>query len=301
MPNLEAEHIPIWITECRILPLQNRYTVSTDSHENCLIRFRGARCTAECRDRTVTLTDRSVIMLGRNTAVTVTGENGTSPECQLLRYAHTYTTPYLDLNHLCTTISLVDAFLGRKNRFCVIDDSEFICFAMGLLQDEWTHDRPEKDMMLETLLYQLFIKLARAFSVQNQVTGLHFLNTARRFILVNYSRSISLDDVAKAAGISRSYLTILFKQHMNRTVVEYIQSVRCDRAAYLLGTTQFPVIDIAIDTGFNSRQHFTRTFSRLYGLTPHEYRRTFRPEASGLTPFRSSFTHDTDSEDLPDL
>ena len=45
-----------------------------------------------------------------------------------------------------------------------------------------------------------------------------------------------------------------------------------DHAAYLLNTTSLPIIDIAMETGFNNRQHFTRTFGKLYGMPPHEYR-----------------------------
>ena len=79
------------------------------------------------------------------------------------------------------------------------------------------------------------------------------------------------------AGISRSYLAQLFATHLGYSTVEYIQAVRCgDQAAYLLRTTRFAIVDIALEAGFNSRQHFARTFRRIYGKTPNAYRREQR-------------------------
>ncbi len=214
-------------------------------------------------------------MLGRDTTARLISEPGQSCEYTLLRYAHTYARPNLDLNHLCLDVSSIDSFLGQKGRFCVLDDKEYAYLVMGALQYEWNNRQLERDPMILSLLQELFIKLSRSYHANNRVTGISHLTKARAYILERYHRPLTLDEIARVAGISRSYLTELFKHYMKRSVVNYIQAVRCDHAAYLLSTTSFAIIDIAVETGFNNRQHFARTFQKVYGISPHEYRNTF--------------------------
>ena len=126
--------------------------------------------------------------------------------------------------------------------------------------------------MLTSLLQEFFIRLARSFHAHNRPTGIQYLTSACDYIKQNFQEPLTLEKIAAHVGISRSYLAQLFSTQLNRSVVEYIQTVRCDHAAYLLNTTSLPIIDIAMETGFNNRQHFTRTFGKLYGMPPHEYR-----------------------------
>jgi len=55
-----------------------------------------------------------------------------------------------------------------------------------------------------------------------------------------------------------------------------VHAVRCDHAAKLLTTTGFPIIEIAMDSRFNNRQHFARVFREIYGVTPSVYRKLNR-------------------------
>ena len=272
MPNMEEKSLPVWVTECRTVQVQRELVMSTDRHENCIMRLMGGKCKAFYKDKTYSLNERSLLMLGRNTSTRLEFESQTPGEILLLRYAHTYTAPLVDLNHLCTAISLLDSFYGRKGRFCILTDHNHIYQTLGELQREWNGEDPEKESMIAALLHVLLISMARSFQENNQRTGIQYLSRARTYIQQHYNEMVTLDEIAQAAGVSRSYLTQLFRHHMNKSVVDYIQAVRCDHAAFLLGTTRFRVIDIALETGFTNRQHFARTFSRLYGLSPIEYR-----------------------------
>ena len=272
MPNMEATRIPVWITSCQTFMADGSAVISTNHHENCVMRPLGGKCKVFYKETAYPLNERSIVMLGRDTTVRLEFEGGTPGEYLLLRYSHTFSPPQVDLNHICTSISLIDSFYGQKKRFCIIHDRDCIYMTLGEMQHEWNNDDPEKDSMIKRLIEVLLLKLARSFHFNNQNTGIQHLSKARAYIQVHYNNPISLDEIAAAAGISRSYLTQLFRHYMNRSVIEYIQAVRCDHAAYLLVTTRFPIIDIAIEAGFNNRQHFARTFSHFYGLSPMEYR-----------------------------
>lgn len=276
MPNLEAKRIPVWLTQCEVLTLTGPYLLTTGKDENCLVQLRTAKCSAVRDQQVQPLPANTVILLGRSTSVLLQCADTQPYECLVLRYRHTFSQPSLDLNLLCLTISSVDSFLGQKTRFCVLSDHEYIYMTLSALCYEWSHQEPDRDAMILSLMHELFIKLSRSFHAHNQPTGIRYLNIARAYIQKRYQYALTLDEIAEHAGISRSYLTQLFSQHMNRTVVNYIQAIRCDRAGYLLSSTRFPIIDIAIETGFNSRQHFARTFEKVYGLSPSAFRQLHR-------------------------
>ena len=77
-------------------------------------------------------------------------------------------------------------------------------------------------------------------------------------------------------GISVAYLQRLFRQVHGVTIIDYLNRMRIERAKFLLLNTNEPVVEIAIEAGFNSRQHFARVFTFLEHISPQEYRRKKR-------------------------
>ena len=251
-----------------------------ESDENCIVQMWNSPCSIVYKDKRYTASSHAIIMLGRLTSVRLECEEKPC-EIMVLRYRRTCKSPSLDMNHMCLHISLVDSFLGIKRRFCMLNDKTYIYLTMNSLHYEWNHSDSGRNNMVYHLLYVLFIQLARAFHADKQTTGIRHLAAARSFIQENYQCALTLDEIATHIGISRTYLSILFNNHMNRSVVDYIQAVRCDHAAYLLTTTNFAIIDVAVETGFNNRQHFSRTFKAIYGITPNDYRHMYK-----ITPLK---------------
>jgi AraC-like DNA-binding protein len=92
------------------------------------------------------------------------------------------------------------------------------------------------------------------------------------YISRHYGSSISVDSLAGACNISVSALERRFKKHLNKTPHQYLTEVRLDNAQQLLLETDKPIGTIALETGFADHSHFTRTFSRRYGLSPRKQR-----------------------------
>lgn len=155
-------------------------------------------------------------------------------------------------------------------------DREYIRITFSAIEYEMHHEEQERDRMIHLTLQEFLIKLARSFHAHERPAGVQFLSVARAYIRQHFQQTMTVEEIAAHAGISRSYLTQLFATHLGYSTVEYIQAVRCDQAAYLLRTTRFAIVDIALEAGFNSRQHFARTFRRIYGKTPNAYRREQR-------------------------
>jgi AraC-like DNA-binding protein len=108
---------------------------------------------------------------------------------------------------------------------------------------------------------------------------------ARDLADARYSRPLSVDDLARAAGLSRAHFSREFRRTFGESPHAYLLTRRMERAATLLRTTDHSVADICFAVGLQSVGSFTTTFTRLYGLSPTAYRATFPPaSAHALIP-----------------
>lgn len=92
------------------------------------------------------------------------------------------------------------------------------------------------------------------------------------YIEDNLAESHSPEELAKIAGLSPFYFQRLFKRLINRPVCEYIKMRRLARACESLEDKNRRIVDIALEYGFGSHEHFTKTFKDAFGITPKEYR-----------------------------
>ncbi|KAA1012586.1 AraC family transcriptional regulator [Paraburkholderia panacisoli] len=97
------------------------------------------------------------------------------------------------------------------------------------------------------------------------------LTRAAEFIAENCTRSLKLDDVCKAAGLSASHLIRAFKQRYGMTPHAYLinRRIQYSRAQLRRGRL---IADVALDAGFADQAHLQRTFKRLVAATPGQYR-----------------------------
>jgi transcriptional regulator GlxA family with amidase domain len=85
-------------------------------------------------------------------------------------------------------------------------------------------------------------------------------------------REISLDGLAASIGLSRRQLERLFNQKAGMSPGQAYIRLRMERAKKLLMQTSSPMIEIALDVGFDDPSHFTRSFKRVHGQTPSQVR-----------------------------
>lgn len=94
----------------------------------------------------------------------------------------------------------------------------------------------------------------------------------KRWIHKHFSEKISINDIASALGINRSYLCERFKQETGTTIVEFITSVRIDEAKRMLTVTSLTIAQISDYLAFSSQSYFQNVFKKFEGCTPREYR-----------------------------
>ncbi len=111
---------------------------------------------------------------------------------------------------------------------------------------------------------------------------LNALTAALEYIERNLTADFSQEDCAKTACCSLSGLQKLFRSVFRRSVGDYVTRRRLTAAARELQQSERTALDIALEYGWGSAEAFTRAFSRVWGVTPSEYRKSWR--FSGLCP-----------------
>ena len=94
------------------------------------------------------------------------------------------------------------------------------------------------------------------------------------FLNENYARQISLEMTAHHVFLSPSYLSALFKKHLGRGFVDYLNDLRIQKARLLLEQTDLNINEIAGMVGFCEASYFIRVFRKYTGMSPTEYRQT---------------------------
>lgn len=95
---------------------------------------------------------------------------------------------------------------------------------------------------------------------------------ALEYIKQNYMTSFSMDYLAELCGLSPTHFRRIFNLAMGRSPLEYLNTVRINKACYLLRSTEDSILNISEDVGFHSISSFNRYFSRMIGMSPREYR-----------------------------
>ena len=98
------------------------------------------------------------------------------------------------------------------------------------------------------------------------------MNRAIDFIDEYYCQPISARDVAREVGLSLSYVQHIFKKGVGKSITNYIQELRVEKAKELLSDHSLRIKEIATKTGFNNQYYFFKVFKKSVGCSPSEYR-----------------------------
>lgn len=98
------------------------------------------------------------------------------------------------------------------------------------------------------------------------------LREIMEFCEKHFSEDISLDTVAHGTHLSRCYISHLFGGKLNLSFTDYISILRINTACELLSETDKKIADISGEVGFGTIRSFNRTFHKVMGMTPQNYR-----------------------------
>ena len=125
--------------------------------------------------------------------------------------------------------------------------------------------------------------ISQAIEIRDQNSGnknRSILKTAVDFIDSHYmDEEISLNRVAHAANVSANHFSALFSQNMGQTFIEYLTSLRMNKAKELLRCTGMRSSEIAGEIGYKDAHYFSYLFKKTQGMTPSDYRKVREDKA----------------------
>ena len=183
-------------------------------------------------------------------------------------------TRSLNLEMLADASPVLRAWLEKKQTYQTGKDTGGALYGIlsAVVEDYF---RPSQtDRVLSDLhLAQMMVLLAEKLqSSEASSRCLVHVKKCIRLLSEHMDEEIRIDELAAEVGISGAYLQRVFRQVQGMTIVEYLNKMRIERAKLLLAHTGDSVIDIAMASGFNSRQHFYRVFAAMEGVSPQQYR-----------------------------
>ena len=104
-----------------------------------------------------------------------------------------------------------------------------------------------------------------------------YIQEAVNYIQQNFHRELTVEEVAGACKLNRTYFSRLFKETVGSTPQEFLIRLRLSTAAELMRTTSASIGDIAVRCGYPNQLHFSQAFKKRYGLPPREWRKENRP------------------------
>ena len=102
---------------------------------------------------------------------------------------------------------------------------------------------------------------------------------ARDLADARYAEPLGVEDMARAAGLSRAHFIREFRRAFGDSPHAYLLTRRLERAAVLLRSTDRQVADICFSVGLKSLGSFTTSFTRTFGVSPTAYRARYPPAA----------------------
>ncbi len=152
---------------------------------------------------------------------------------------------------------------------------------MNEIEEECTKKPKNHHLMIKVKLLTLLITLLRAIPEGEKKkeshlagnSGISAVQSVLTYIGEHYTEDLTLGGLAAVAGVSRNYLSTVFRRLNGMTVWSYILIKRIDLAKSYLAKTNRPILDIAADCGFSTAANFNKAFKSLTGLSPSAYRR----------------------------
>ncbi len=134
-----------------------------------------------------------------------------------------------------------------------------------------------REIRLMGLLYEFLARLIETSAGDNQAKGVNrkeeYIKKALEYIQMNYSRKISISEIAGHIGLDRSYLYSLFTEYLKSSPQQFLISFRLEKACELMRNSSLSIGDVSRSVGYEDPLLFSKIFKREKGMSPKEFRK----------------------------
>ncbi len=142
----------------------------------------------------------------------------------------------------------------------------------ALMQGHSEFSTERQTGIIKCLLVNVFMEISQRRESSKNDVPIWLKETCRKMV-DKFNYTIGLDRMITLSGKSQEHLTRVMKKYISTTPTGFINTLRLQEAAQLLRSTQEPVLDIILETGFNNISHFNRVFKLKFHTTPRQYRK----------------------------
>lgn len=177
-----------------------------------------------------------------------------------------------------------DTVLPPPDRFFTLPQTgtipkpERVVILMKQLQDivKCKYPAISLDAMSTSILTELFGQLTLVPPLESHTENQkQIYYDIMDYIKTNISHNLKISEIAATFGYNEKYISHRFAEICGIPLKQYILKTKMDRANYMLTDTNKSIAEIAKELGFPDSHNFSRTYKKITGLSPSEYRNTF--------------------------
>jgi AraC family transcriptional regulator len=184
----------------------------------------------------------------------------------------------------CFNIDLAPCWIERLREYCPVPHSATsleggsLSWLATRLYRELREADPLSALSIEGVALEILAETSRRLSpAGTDRRPPRWLQQARDLLHERFAQPLTLDLIAGAVGVHPVHLARVFRRHYRCTIGDYVRQRRVDFACRRLAASDDPLVEIALAAGFSDQSQFCRTFRRLTGMTPSEFRAGFGP------------------------
>lgn len=145
---------------------------------------------------------------------------------------------------------------------------------LDLSRQELLHTNQMIDYALSLIVLEISQEFTDSYYNKNQAFSPVVIQVMD-WMKANYYTTISVREVAKEVGYNTDYLSYLFKKNTGVTFISYLNKIRIENSKSLLLHYNITIKEVAYSCGFEDEKYFMKSFKKLEGMTPSEYKKAF--------------------------
>lgn len=150
-----------------------------------------------------------------------------------------------------------------------------------LIIEEYSKIRQGFQLAIQARLYDFIVVLLRqvpqekysSLERSKHLKRLERLEQVFKYVADNFTREITLNEIARTANFSIYHFTRFFKETTGMTFIQYLNNYRISQAVKYLTETDDPITEVAFKAGFDSIKTFNRVFKQLKGCSPSAFKK----------------------------
>lgn len=116
--------------------------------------------------------------------------------------------------------------------------------------------------------FEYWLKIIKRGNVQNMSP---MVKEAVHYMHEHFNENISLNEISNMVGVSVQYFSKIFKDEVGANYIDWLNSLRINRAKELMGTSDMSIKEVGFHVGYNDPNYFSRIFKRYEGVAPREF------------------------------